>query len=454
MSTAMQNPSEPNPTGWLAPWALLPDGWHRDVLIECDVQGRLTRVEPGSAPGAATRLDGVVVPGLPNVHSHAFQFALAGKAERAGPHHGDPERADSFWSWREAMYGFLAELDPDGIEAIATRLYRAMLARGYTAVGEFHYVHHAPDGRPYADPAETSRRLLRAAETAGIGITLLPVYYEDGGFGGAAPGERQRRFLHDPDGFARLLQALAPEFRDRPDRRLGIAPHSLRAARPERLRAAVSALDGIDPTAPVHIHVAEQPKEVADCLAWCGRRPVELLFDIQPVDARWCLVHATHLSEDERRAIARSGAVAGLCPATEANLGDGLFPAEAFLADGGAIGIGSDSHVSVDPAEELRWLENGQRLFTGRRTVLADGPGASVGVGLLQRVCRGGATALGRPIGALLAGRRADFVVLAADDGEGDRPADPSELVDRWIFAPAGIRVAETVVGGRSRFPR
>lgn len=449
----MQNPAaqRSSPARWLAPWALLPDGWHRDVLIECDGQGWLTRVSPGSPAAGAARLDGVAVPGVPNVHSHAFQFALAGRAECAGPHHGDPDRADSFWSWREAMYGFLTTLDPDGIEAIATRLYRAMLARGYTAVGEFHYVHHAPDGEPYADPAETSRRLLRAAETAGIGITLLPVYYEDGGFGGAAPGERQRRFLHDPDSFGRLLEALAPEFRDRPDRRLGIAPHSLRAARPDRLRAAVAALDGIDASAPLHIHVAEQPKEVADCLAWCGRRPVELLYETMPVDARWCLVHATHLSDAERRSIAASGAVAGLCPTTEANLGDGLFPAEPFLAEGGAIGIGSDSHVSVDPAEELRWLENGQRLFSGRRTVLADGPGASVGVGLLQRVCRGGAAALGRPVGALQAGCRADFVVLADDAGAGIDA--PSGLVDRWIFAPAGVRVAETVVGGRSRTP-
>lgn len=438
----MQNPQT---SRWFAPWALLPEGWRRDVLIEGDSAGTLTRVAPESAPGDATPLPGAVVPGVPNVHSHAFQFALAGMAERAGP-----DRSDSFWTWRESMYGFLAELDPDGIEAIATRLYRAMLARGYTAVGEFHYVHHAPDGSPYADRAETSRRLLRAAETAGIGITLLPVYYEDGGFGGTAAGPRQRRFLHDPDGFGRLLEALAPEFANRPDRRLGIAPHSLRAARPDRMLAAIEALDRIDPTAPVHIHIAEQPREVEDCLAWCGKRPVELLYDTVQADSRWCLVHATHLSDGERRTIAASGAVAGLCLTTEANLGDGLFPAEPFLAEGGTIGIGSDSHVCVDPAEELRWLENGQRLFSGRRTVLADAPGASVGVGLLQRVCRGGAAALGRPIGAIAPGCRADFVVLVDEDGRHD---DPAILVDRWIFAPAGTRIAQTVVGGRTRYP-
>ena len=437
---------KPNASRWFAPWALLPEGWRRDVLLESDAAGALSRVVPGGDPAGAERLTGVVVPGIPNVHSHAFQFALAGRAERAGP-----DRADSFWTWREAMYGFLADLDPDGLETIATRLYRAMLARGYTSVGEFHYVHHAPGGTPYADPAETSRRLLRAAEAAGIGITLLPVYYEDGGFGGLPAGERQRRFLHDPDSFARLLEALEPEFRERPDRRLGLAPHSLRAARPDRLAAAVAALDRLDPTAPRHIHVAEQPREVADCLAWCGRRPVELLFDTLPIDRRWCLVHATHLSESERRAIAASGAVAGLCPTTEANLGDGLFPAEAYLGDGGAIGIGSDSHVCVDPAEELRWLENGQRLVTGRRTVLADGPGESVGTGLLQKVCRGGAEALGRPVGALVAGRRADFLALV-DVASGDADADdPAAVVDRWVFAPAGVRLAATVTGGRRR---
>lgn len=439
----MQNPRS---AAWFAPWALLPTGWCRNVRMEADAGGRFTRVEPEATPGDANRIDGVAIPGVPNVHSHAFQFALAGKAERAGP-----DRSDSFWTWREAMYGFLAELDPDRIEAIATRLYRAMLARGYTSVGEFHYVHHDTDGRPYADPAETSRRLLRAAETAGIGITLLPVYYEDGGFGGAAAGPRQRRFLHDPDGFARLLQTLAPDFRNRPDRRLGIAPHSLRATRPDRLTAILDALDDLDRTAPVHLHIAEQPREVADCLDWCGKRPVDLLFDTTEVTSRWCLVHATHLSEHERRAIAASGAVVGLCPTTEANLGDGLFPAEPYLAEGGAIGIGSDSHVCVDPAEELRWLENGQRLLTGRRTVLATEPGASVGTALLQRVCRGGAAALGRPVGEIAVGYRADFVVLRDDSGEAIDT--PSTLADRWIFAPAGVRVGDTIVGGTSRLP-
>ncbi|MEQ8398328.1 formimidoylglutamate deiminase [Thalassobaculum sp.] len=437
----MQNPRS---SRWFAPWALLPSGWCRDVLMEGDAAGNLVRVVPDTDPGDATRLNGVVIPGVPNVHSHAFQFALAGKAERAGP-----SRADSFWTWRELMYGFLSDLDPDGIEAIATRLYRAMLARGYTSVGEFHYVHHDVDGRPYADPAETSRRLLRAAETAGIGITLLPVYYEDGGFGGAPAGPRQSRFLHNPDGFGRLLQALAPDFGSRPDRRLGIAPHSLRAVRPDRLTEVLAALNDLDPNAPIHLHIAEQPREVADCLDWCGKRPVELLFDTTAVDSRWCLVHATHLSDEERRAIATCGAVAGLCLTTEANLGDGLFPAESYLAEGGSIGIGSDSHVCVDPAEELRWLENGQRLITGRRTVLADEPGSSVGTGLLQRVCRGGAAALGREIGAIAAGFRADFVVLS-DEFESTAEA-PATLVDRWIFAPAGIRVVDTVVGGRSR---
>ena len=421
---------------------MLPEGWRASVRIEADANGWITAVDADTDDGGATRLPGVVVPGVPNLHSHAFQYALAGHAESAGP-----DTHDSFWSWRETMYAFLAELDPDALERIAVRVYQAMRRLGYTAVGEFHYVHHDPAGAPYADPAETSRRLLRAAETAGIGITLLPVYYEDGGFGGQLPGDRQRRFLHDPDGFLRLIEAVAPDCANRPDRRLGIAPHSLRAVRPERLDAVLAGLNQLDPTAPIHIHVAEQRKEVDDCLAWSGQRPVALLLDRFPVGPRWCAVHATHLSPAECGALAKTGAVAGLCPTTEANLGDGLFPAEAYLADGGAIGIGSDSHVCVNPAEELRWLENGRRLITGRRTVLADGPGASVGESLLRRVCAGGGIALGRPIGSLEVGRRADFVALTSGCEQG-ASALPAHLLDRWVFAPSGVQVAATAVGG------
>ena len=431
----MQNPPKAR---WHARLALLPSGWARDVLLEADEDGRFSRIEIDSKPGG-TRLEGVVVPALPNVHSHAFQFALAGRAEHAGP-----RQSDSFWTWRDAMYRFLGDLDPDSLEKIATDLYRALRSRGYSSVGEFHYLHNAPGGTPYVDPAEMSRRLLSAAETAGISITLLPVYYEDGGFGGQDIGPHQKRFQNDPDRYLRLLEALLPEFRGRPDRRLGIAPHSLRAVRPDRLARVLEAIDLIDPGMRRHIHVAEQLQEVEDCLAWSGKRPVELLLDTTQVDSRWCLVHATHLSLDERQRLATSGAVAGLCPTTEANLGDGLFPAEDFVADGGQIAIGSDSHVCVDPAEELRWLENGRRLATGRRAVLADSEGAGTGESLLRRVLVGGARALGRETGALAVGLDADFIHLRGRDPEDS----PESLIERWIFAPFGVTVADSVVLG------
>ncbi len=438
----MQNPT---PSRWHARFALLPGGWARDVLLEVGEDGRFSGIETGAKP-SGTRLDGAVLPGIANVHSHAFQFALAGQAEVAGP-----VGHDSFWTWRESMYGFLADLDPDDIERIATRLYTGLRARGYTAVGEFHYVHHAPGGTPYVDPAETSLRLLRAAETAGISITLLPVFYEDGGFGGQPAGNRQRRFLHDPDSYLKLIERLIPEVRGRDDRRLGIAPHSLRAVRPERLAAVIAGTDALDPCLRRHIHVAEQRQEVEDCMAWCGRRPVELLLDSVDVDSRWCLVHATHLSTSERERMAASGAIAGLCPTTEANLGDGLFPAEDYLADGGQIAIGSDSHVCLDPAEELRWLENGRRLATGGRTVLANGAGQGVGASLLHRVQTGGARALGRDGGTLAVGLDADFIHLLENDPVQNPVDDPATLLERWVFAPHGIHVADSIILGRHR---
>jgi len=429
----------PSPThpGLFARQALLPDGWASDVTITLSADGSIGSVSPGTAAKPEhRRIEDPLVPAMPNLHSHAFQFALAGLAERAGA-----SRDDSFWTWRETMYGFLADLDPDGLEAVATELYRALRRHGYGWVGEFHYVHHQPDGTPYTDLAEMGRRLLRAAEVAGIGITLLPVFYEDGGFGGATPSPGQRRFLNDPDRFARLVETLAGDCRGRPDRRIGIAPHSLRAARPERLDAVLEAARAIDPDMPVHIHVAEQRREVEDCLSWCGKRPVRFLLDRFPVDRRWCLIHATHLIPDEIAGIAETGAVVGLCPTTEANLGDGLFPGEAFLDAGGRFGIGTDSHVSVDPVEELRWLEYGQRLATGRRTVLTDGPGSSVGTALWRRAADGGAQALAAPIGRIAPGFAADWLIVESRRGAGDE-SEPATGLDRVLFAPAAGSLA------------
>ncbi len=426
--------------------ALLADGWARDVLFEIAADGSLEAVVPEAAADPRTRhaprAAGPVLPGMPNLHSHAFQRAMAGLTERRGEGEGD-----SFWTWRQVMYGFVGRLTPPQVEAIAAQLYVEMLKAGYTAVGEFHYLHHDVDGRPYADPAEMSLRVIAAARTAGIGLTHLPVLYGFGGFGGQPAGEGQRRFLHDLDRFLVLVADLMKRHAGDPQVRVGIAPHSLRAVTPRLLADAVGGLAALDAGAPVHIHVAEQTKEVDDCLAWSGARPVEWLLGHLPVDARWCLVHATHMSEAETAALVASGAVAGLCPTTEANLGDGLFPAGAFLGAGGALGIGSDSHVSVSPVEELRWLEYGQRLFHRRRNLLT-GADPSVGETLYRAALAGGAQALARPIGRLAAGARADLVVL-----DPETPAllakGTGHLLDAAIFAGNVNPVRDVMVGGR-----
>jgi formimidoylglutamate deiminase len=439
--------------------ALLPDGWARDVLLAIAADGAIEAVIPDAAADprakAARRAAGPVLPGMPNLHSHAFQRAMAGLAERAGEA-GTPGADDSFWTWREVMYGFVNRLAPDQVEAIAAQLYVEMVKAGYTAVGEFHYLHHGLDGTPYGDRAELSERVIAAAGRAGIGITHLPVLYAQGGFGGKPPGPGQRRFINDLDGFLRIVESLRERHRGDPQVRVGIAPHSLRAVTPQLLSDAVAALDRMDDSAPIHIHIAEQTKEVDDCLEWSGRRPVEWLLDNQPVAARWCLVHATHMTEGETGRLADSGAVAGLCPTTEANLGDGLFPAPAYLARGGVFGIGSDSHISVSPVEELRWLEYGQRLITRQRNVLhgarqgrSNSAGsASVGATLLDGALAGGARALGRRIGRLEAGCRADLIVLDPDaptlaGRSGDR------LVDAAIFAGNLNPVRDVMVGGK-----
>ncbi len=424
--------------------AFLGQGWAENVLFEIDGRGSLIAVTTGAEPGDAPRAGGPVLPGMPNLHSHAFQRAMAGLAEHAGS-----SRGDSFWTWREVMYRFVGRLTPEQVEAIAAQLYVEMLEAGYTAVGEFHYLHHGPDGRPYDDLAEMSRRTVAAAKATGIGITQLPVLYGYGGFGAQKAGEGQRRFLNDPSRLLRIVETLKASHQDDPQVRIGIAPHSLRAVTPETLDEAVSGLDALDPTAPVHIHIAEQVKEVEDCLAWCGKRPVEWLLENRAPDARWCLVHATHMTAAETAALAASGAIAGLCPTTEANLGDGLFPAEPYLAAGGRWGIGSDSHISVSPIEELRLFEYGQRLATRRRNVLAgEGEESSVGRRLYRQALAGGAQALGRPIGALEPGRRADLLVL-----DPDHPAvatlPTGRLLDAVVFAGNRTPVRDVMVGGQ-----
>jgi formimidoylglutamate deiminase len=427
-------------TGWVRfDHLLTPEGWRSPGWLEVDDAGAIAGVSVEAPEGTAVEvIDGFAIPGMPNLHSHAFQRAMAGLAEHRG------KEADSFWTWRETMYRFVALVTPEDVAAIAAQLYLEMLKAGYTAVAEFHYVHHAPDGAPYDDRAAMSKAVYAAAEATGIGLTHLPVLYAAGGFGGKAPGGSQRRFLNDVDGLFAIMEAVAS---DDPQARTGLALHSLRAVPPDLLKAALAHLDDVDGAAPVHIHAAEQRREVEECLARSGKRPVEWLLDNAPVDARWCLVHATHVEEDEAARLAKCGAVAGLCPTTEANLGDGLFPLRAYLDKFGRLGIGSDSHVSVSPVEELRWLEYGQRLLSGERNV-AGAPGSSTGRVLYEAALSGGAQACGRPVGALAPGKRADLAVL-----DGAHPilagVRPGHVLDAHIFSGDGSAVRDVMVGGR-----
>lgn len=411
--------------------ARLPDGWAADVRV-CVADGLIASVEAGAQAQAGDERHACGLPGLANLHSHAFQRAMAGLTETRGP------SADDFWTWREWMYRFLDRLTPEDVRAIAAQAYVEMLQSGFTRVGEFHYLHHQPDGAPYADVAEMAAAVAGAAAETGIALTLLPVFYAHSGFGGAAPAPGQRRFICDVERFAKVSQACARLAAGLPDGRTGVAPHSLRAVTPEELLTVAELVAG-----PVHIHAAEQVKEVEDCLAWSGRRPVEWLLENAGIGPRWCLIHATHLTATECEALGRSGAVAGLCPITEANLGDGVFPAQAYLAAGGAFGIGTDSNVHIDAAQELRALEYAQRLTLRSRNALAVGEGASTGAGLYARALAGGARAVADPAAAIEAGRPADLVTLDADHVSlAGRRGDA--LLDAWIFA-AGASAVDCV---------
>lgn len=435
-----------------APHALLPTGWARDVLLGWDASGRLTEVRPDSSPPpGVTSVLGPLIPGLPNLHSHAFQRAFAGLTEYRGA--APDGQRDSFWSWRSLMYRFAARLGPEQLEAIATWLYLEMLEAGYTSVCEFHYVHHDTDGRPYADDAELALGLLRAAQATGIGLTLLPVLYQSSGFGGLAPTAGQARFVRSTESMLRLLQRLKP-LCEAQGARLGLAPHSLRAVPPEALREVLAGLDAIAPGAPIHIHIAEQTAEVEACLAWSGQRPVDWLLDHAAVDARWCLVHATHMSKDEYRRAAASGAVAGLCPSTEANLGDGVFDLPRWLAAGGAWGLGSDSHATVNAAEELMLLEYGQRLWRRERNVLASAAHSQVATAMALQAVAGGAQASGRAApgsGGLAVGQRADFAVLDAGHVALAGLSAPDMLSAHVFASHRSSAIASVWAGGRER---
>jgi len=401
---------------------LLPDGWADGVRLVV-VDGRIETLVKDAPAEVGDERHEIGLPGLPNLHSHAFQRGMAGLTEQRGA------TADSFWTWREAMYRFVDHMGPEEVEAIAAQAFLEMLESGFTRVGEFHYVHHDPDGTPYADIGELAARIAAAASETGISLTLLPVFYLHAGFGGLPATPGQRRFINDVDRYGRLIDASRKAVSSLSGARVGIAPHSLRAATPAEILEILPLANG----GPVHIHVAEQVKEVEDCLGWSGKRPVELLLDCLPVDERWCLVHATHVTEGESAGIAARGAVVGLCPITEANLGDGLFPAQAFMERGGRFGVGSDSNVLIDAAEELRLLEYGQRLSLRTRNALARPSTPSVGRSLFDAALAGGAQALGAP-SILAAGQSADLVSLKADDvALAHRHGD--QWLDAWIFA-------------------
>jgi formimidoylglutamate deiminase len=418
--------------------ALTPEGWREDVTVSVGPDGVITAVTTGAEQGAE-RISGIAVPAMPNVHSHAHQRFMLGLAERAGP------GADSFWTWREAMYGFALRLSPDDLEAVAAQLYVEMLKSGFSVVGEFQYLHHQPDGTAYTNPAEMSLRCLAAADAVGIGITILPTLYAHGGFGGQPPAQGQRRFVNGVDQFLSIVDHLSIQVKGNPLRRIGISPHSLRAVTPALLREVT---DALPPDIPIHIHVAEQVKEVEDCLAFSGRRPVEMLLKEFELSDRWTAIHATHMTEAETAALARSGAIAGLCPTTEANLGDGIFPATAFLKAGGAIAIGSDSHISVSPAEDLRMLEYSQRLRDRTRNALAGGPGQSTGRTLYEAALTGGARSMCQPVGAIAPDLRCDITVLDADHPLLAGRREDSAL-DTWIFSGGTALVKDVIVGGR-----
>jgi formimidoylglutamate deiminase len=417
--------------------ALLPDGWAADVLIAADAAGSITAVTPNAPPGAADRLRGAVIPGVPNLHSHAFQRAMAGGAERRSP-----AGQDSFWTWRDTMYRFVGLLSPEDAEAVAAQLYVELLEWGFTGVAEFHYLHHQPDGTPYDDIAEMALRHLAAARRAGIGITLLPSLYRHGGIFGADPVPGQRRFLNDFHPYLRILEACGAATAGDPRAAVGMAPHSLRAVTPAMIEA-IATLPG-----PIHIHAAEQLKEVAECRAATGARPVQWLLDNAPIDARWCLIHATHMDSAETRALAATGAVAGLCPSTEASLGDGTFPLRPYLEAGGRFGIGTDSHVGTSPRDELRQLETSQRLALHERAVATTEAAPHPGRLLLDAALAGGAQASGRPLGGIAPGLRCDLVELDAEHPSLlGRSGD--SLLDAWVFSGQANPVRTVVVGAK-----
>lgn len=413
--------------------AYLSDGWARNVALDIDNHGVITKISPNDV-SKGNIISGYGLPGINNVHSHAFQRAMAGLAEYSTSDN------DSFWTWRDIMYRFAGSVSSADLEIIAAQLYLEMLKAGYVSVGEFHYLH-----REGKNNLAMSQAIVNAASSVGIGLCHLPVLYMSSGFGGEPLNDGQQRFAHDLSDYLELLERLSPIFEENPNQHLGMAFHSLRAVPEEAMK---ECLDKMSVSGPIHIHISEQQQEVDDCLAWSGKRPVEWLFDNAKVDERWCLVHATHLNQEEISMIASSGAVVGLCPTTEANLGDGLFPLKQYMSEGGSIAVGSDSHISVSVAEELRLLEYGQRLKYKRRNIAVSDKEIHTGPSLYKKCLRGGAKASGFENGAIEVGKRADIIML--DKNSSLLVGTPEKnIIDRFIFSGNVNPVQHVIVGGQ-----
>ena len=419
---------------------LLTDGWAKRQTLTIN-DGIIVAINSGKSENVDHEV-GTIIPGMVNCHSHAFQRAFAGFSEQGS------EGQDSFWTWRNIMYKFLGQLTDKNAEVIANQLYIEMLKMGYTRVAEFHYLHHDINGDNYAELATMAHAIFKAAQQSGIGLTLLPVLYRHSGFGELLPTDGQKRFINSVGQFNQLVSDCYDLSKNYSNTNIGIAPHSLRAVDKNSLIEVVAHVRSLDANAPIHIHIAEQQKEVDDCLAHYGQRPVEWLLANIPLDSHWCLIHATHITEQERRGIIASKAIAGICPTTEANLGDGIFPTTEFLSEQGTLAIGSDSHISVNPIEELRWLEYTQRLIKQQRAILADAKQASVGQNLWQQAAKGGAQSTNTNTGELAIGKQADLLVL---DEQQTRLFASSEqhLLDSLIFASQKNPVQDVMVNGQ-----
>jgi formimidoylglutamate deiminase len=423
--------------------ALLPQGWVRDAIVSVSDAGIVTQIGFGAPPPGAERIAGIAVPGMPNAHSHAFQRAMAGATEYR------LSARDSFWTWRQAMYALANRIEPEELETVATQLFVEMLKAGYTSVAEFHYLHRRTNATAYLGANDLWNAVVRAAIAAGIGLTLLPTLYQASDFGGAPLKREQARFAMQTDEFLRAISELAQADHDAGAALcIGAAFHSLRAVAYENLREAALQLRSIDPTLPIHIHVAEQLREVQACKRETGRRPIELLLESGLLTPHWCLIHATHATPAELQGVAALGATVCVSISTEANLGDGFFDANRFLQAGGRLCIGSDSQATVCPAEELRWLEYQQRLRRKRRGVLANAAESHVGTRLWRDAAIHGAQALGQSVGEIAVGRRADWLVLD--------PADPTmagsrldAALDHLVFAGARAAIRDVMVAGR-----